>query len=574
MKFSENRKIYIALPLVLVFVFVLGNFLKKSENTLHENMRVVLTAKVTKSDVFQFFYWQESETNFKIESSTRTKVIGSDEFQEIFFDLPEIKDIHRLRLDIGENNDQGAVVIKGIRFIKDYGELNFEGAAFNKLFAPNQYINVGDDNQFAGLQGKNDDKVFYDPYFISRDDSNEIASIRVNRLTNYPYLISAFTGLVLFLFVLYNSNRISISQKELFIGAFFLVLLLPTLQSEIEFTPPLTNLEKRELAEKPEFSFSKKFARDFEKYYDDNFGLRNNFINWGGTYRTKLFRSSKHPGLVMFGSDKWLFYNRMDGRIYRSYSRNTLLSLHQQDSIVFDWQRKKEKYEAEGRKYFVSFWPNKHSIYPEHLPYNMKMQIKDTISRVDQLIERTKKNDVTVKFTDVRPDLIKNKDKGLQLYYKFDSHWNSYGAFLAYRSFFKQNPSLGIEPKAASDFNIKWEDYTWGELIQMLGVRNAGFFIEKRPIFTLKENKGPIEFLPVDGFPRLTVRTRNEYAGNKLKVLIFRDSFTNRLEQFFSMHFYEVNYIWRKHNDYYVRKLQPDIIIDGYVEREIGNIRD
>src|SRR5680860_1252099 len=227
-----------------------------------------------------------------------------------------------------------------------------------------------------------------------------------------------------------------------------------------------------------------------------------------------------------------------------------------------------KKLEADGRKYFLAFWPNKHSIYPEFLPYMMKIQIKDTLARADQLIEYIDESNTPLKLTDVRPALLKNKgDK--PLYHKFDSHWNDYGAFLAYQDFFEQNKGLGMKPKTENDFDIAWGDYSWGELIQMLGVRNKGYFVEKNPKFTLKEQKDQIEYIPIDGFPKLTVITKNEYSGNKLRALIFRDSFTNSLIQFFSLNFYEVYYIWGHHEEY-VEKLQPDVIIDGFVEREIG----
>jgi hypothetical protein len=78
-----------------------------------------------------------------------------------------------------------------------------------------------------------------------------------------------------------------------------------------------------------------------------------------------------------------------------------------------------------------------------------------------------------------------------------------------------------------------------------------------------------IEYLSIEGYPKLTIRTRNKYAGNNLKALIFRDSFSNGLIQFFSLHFNEVTYIWG-HKEYYVKKVQPDVIIDAFVEREIG----
>src|SRR5690606_19073256 len=138
------------------------------------------------------------------------------------------------------------------------------------------------------------------------------------------------------------------------------------------------------------------------------------------------------------------------------------------------------------------------------------------------------------------------------IYHKFDTHWNDYGAFLAYQYFFNKNiEELGISPKSINDFNVTWNDYNQGELIQMLGVHNKGYFIEKSPTFVLKKNKEQIEYLPTDGYPRQTVITRNRFCGNKLKVLVFRDSFTSKLIQFFSLHFYEVTYIWG-HGESYV----------------------
>ncbi|NHF59093.1 hypothetical protein FK220_007065 [Flavobacteriaceae bacterium TP-CH-4] len=564
-----GKRYLVALLGMATFLF-LANYLKKSESKELEQMVVVLNAKVPQDDVFQLFYWERGESKFQIANSVRTKVTGSQQFQNITFELPNIYDLFRLRLDIGENLNQGTVNIKQIRFIKKGGALVYGIEEFKRLFAPNKYVAQSKNGSFEGKRDTINMKPVYDPYFISVDSSTEMESISENKLTQYPYLISAFICLAIFLFVGYNVNRISVSPEALFVGAFVLILILPTLQNQLQLTEPLENLEKRELAEMPEYSWSKSFTREFETYYNDNFGLRNNLVNWGGTYRTKLFRSSIHPELVKFGKKKWLFYNKMEGsRMFKSYARTNLLPQDTLRMVINKWEDKKKRFDAEGRKYFLSFWPNKHSIYPEYLPITMKVQIKDTLSRVDQILQQLAKDNSPIKLHDVRPELLQSKGEKV-LYHKFDSHWNDYGAFLAYRSFFNANKeALGMLPKSEEDFEIRWEDYSGGEFIQMLGVRNKGFFKEKNPKFTIKENKDQIEYLPIDGFPRLTVRTRNEHCGNKIKALIFRDSFSNSLIQFFSLHFYEVTYIWG-YKEYYVGKVQPDIIIEGFVEREIG----
>jgi hypothetical protein len=333
---------------------------------------------------------------------------------------------------------------------------------------------------------------------------------------------------------------------------------------------PAENLEKRTLISKPAFGINEAYPKEFEAYFNDNFGFRNYLINLGGSYRTKLFRSSMHPELVKFGKENWLYYNRIEGKIFKSYTHTNLLPKDTLELIVAKWELNKSKYEEKGAKYFLAFWPNKHTIYPEYLPKTMSAQIRDTLSRVDQILSYLKKNKSSITLFDSRPFLLEGK-KEHQLYHKFDTHWNDYGAFLAYQSFLNSNfDQLGIRPKSIDDFSVEWNDFEKGELIQMLGVKNRGFFVEKAPVFKLKNNINQIEFLSTKGYPKQTKITRNKYCGNKLKVLVFRDSYTSKLIQFLSLHFYEVTYIWG-HGERYVDELKPDIIIEGYVERSTAN---
>lgn len=567
---NQIKKKLILVPMGILVFLGLAHFLKNFDNRGIEHMTVVVKASVPKDDTFQLFYWTQNETKFKISNSVRSKVKGAPAIQEIVFELPKMEDLYRLRLDIGENMVQGAIAISEVKFIKESGEYVFDAQEFNQMFAPNKYISRDTSGNFVGITDTLKKKAIYDPYFISIDHSTEMSLIKTDRLTRYPYWISAFLCLTMFLFLQYNFNWNSLHAESAFIAIFMLILILPTLQNWTHFAKPLESMEKRELAKLPEFSWTKDYARAFETYYNDHFGLRNYLVNWGGAYKTKLLRSSMHPEKVMLGKNKWLFYNDNSiSEIFDSYRRVNLLSKDSLAFLVDQWEDNKKRFEAVGRKYFVAFWPNKHTIYPEFLPATMSLQIKDTISRVDQIINYLKSHNSSVTLIDVRPRLLKSK-KTHQLYHKFDTHWNDYGAFLAYEAFFENvHKELGISPKAESDFEIIWEDYYGGDLIQMLGVQNNGFFKEKNPQFKLKDHNNQIEYLSIEGYPKLTIRTRNNYAGNQLKALVFRDSYSNSLIQFFSLNFYEVTYIWG-HKEYYVKKVQPDVIIDGFVEREIG----
>ncbi|TLP80759.1 alginate O-acetyltransferase AlgX-related protein [Maribacter sp. ACAM166] len=564
------KKYILAIVGFLAFIGI-GFLLKSMETTTHNNLQVVLTVKMAQDDMFQLFYEEIEKDGFSHKKTVDLKIKGKKEFQKITFIVPKLTNLNRLRLDIGNNKAQGPILIKDITFLLDRSKITYDVAGFNRLFRPNNYVNkIDDEGTFKGMSAIRKSKQIYDPYFSSRRTSKELIALKTQSITAYPFGVSMFVISVLYLFIYFNIERIIITKETIFIGVFFIILTLPVFQNIFELIDSGKNLEKRKLATKPEFNVSEKYPKQFETYLDDNFGFRNYLINWGGSYRTKLFRSSMHPELVKFGKEDWLFYNKIKGHIFKSYTNSNLLSNDSLRRVVNRWEKNKENYNKKGAKYFLAFWPNKHTIYPEYLPRTMNAQIKDTISRADQILEYLKQTSSPIKLLDSRTILTENKVNH-QLYYKFDTHWNDYGAFLGYQNFFNENKDeLGIDPKSIEDFNIEWTEFKKDGLIRMLGVVNNGYFFEKAPVFELKENKDQIEFLPIKGFPESTKITRNKYCGNNLKVLVFRDSFTSNMIQFFSLHFFEVTYIWG-HGERYVDELKPDIIIEGYVERSTAN---
>ncbi|WP_424004045.1 alginate O-acetyltransferase AlgX-related protein [Maribacter sp. IgM3_T14_3] len=567
MSSSLTFRKYVLVILGLLTFVGLGFLLKNLKTTTHNNLKVVLLAKVLQDDMFQLFYEEVEKDGFSHKKTVDVEIIGNNKFQEITFMVPKIASLNRLRLDIGNNKNQNSIIIRSIRFSLDEQDIIYDVEAFNRLFKPNNYVKKIDKNgTFKGLSAMRKNKKIFDPYFSSRRTSNELIAIRNQPFIVYPFLVSAFITVVLFLFIFFNIGKIKLTKEAVFIVLFFMMLTLPVLQNTFKLIEPGKNLEKRKLASRPQFRVSEYYPKQFETFFDDNFGLRNYLINFGGAYRTKLFRSSIHPELVKFGKQDWLYYNRIDGKIFKSYTHTNLISKDTLQRIVKKWEQNKINYESKGAKYFLTFWPNKHTVYPEYLPETMSMQIKDTVSRIDQILSFLENSKSSIKLFDSRLVLINGKNEN-QLYHKFDTHWNDYGAFLGYQGFFNDNfDKLGINPKTLDDFKVEWNDFKKGELIQMLGVKNDGYFKESTPNFTLKKDKDQIEFLSTKGYPKQTKITRNRYCGNKLKVLVFRDSYTTKLIQFYSLHFYEVTYIWG-HGEKYVDLIKPDIVIEGYVER-------
>ncbi|MDC0339423.1 hypothetical protein OAN33_07805 [Flavobacteriales bacterium] len=354
--------------------------------------------------------------------------------------------------------------------------------------------------------------------------------------------------------------------QNIFIGLTLLTLTIPALLALLD-VKLVENCEKRELHTLPTFSISEKFIDDFENYFDDNFGLRNSLINWGSSIKVNLFKSSVHPQNVKFGKSGWLFYNKIDGGIFNSYAHRNLLSNEELKSLVEVWENRKINLESKGIKYIMAVWPNKSTIYPEHIPLTMKAQIKDTLSKTDQILNFLHSSKSSIPFIAARSKLMEEKKKN-QLYRKLDTHWNQVGAFYAYQYFMeKTSDILGVVPYNLEDFTIKYHCESKGDLLSILGICETNSFSETNPTLQLTDNN--LTITKSEGKYKNSLTFKNKKCDNRLKVLIFRDSFTDALIPFFKNHFYETHFVWFDYQKHIVDTLKPDIVITSFVERNI-----
>jgi hypothetical protein len=331
----------------------------------------------------------------------------------------------------------------------------------------------------------------------------------------------------------------------------------------IEFSK--TNLEKRQLAKMPKISFTEEFPKEFEAYYNDNFGLRNSIIQLSSKIKINVFKSSPKPELVQFGKEEYLFYNSLKDEIFNSYTNKNLLTELDLKTYYATFNKRREKLKEKGITYIVGFWPNKHSIYPEMLPLSMKSQIQGNISLADQITDYFKKNNMH--FFDVRNSMIRAKPQGL-LYRKFDTHWNSDGAFIAYNSFCKQTSNvLRLNPFDKDNFHIVYNKEYNGDLTEQIGVERIAGYSDLVPQYTFKDKDLSYKEISSKGYPKRSVITRNPSAPKSQRLLVFRDSFTSQLIQFLSLHFNEVIYLNGKYDQQLIEKFEPDVVLSCRVER-------
>lgn len=354
-------------------------------------------------------------------------------------------------------------------------------------------------------------------------------------------------------------------SSNLYIIAFLVILILPTFVNFFNLENITELEEKRELATKPPLVLTKEYPQKFESYFNDHFGLRQRIIGFSNKTKLNIFNASPKPELVQLGKNGFLFYNMKDDHIFDSYSNTNIYSQSQLDTAYKMHLSLKKKLDSLNIKYVMGYWPNKHTVYPEYLPFVMKRQIQSDTSLAEQVVKYFNKREIS--FIDVSKDMTMAKRKN-QLYRKFDTHWNKYGAYEAYSSFCRQTfPELGLTSFSLNDFEINYSNSRKGDLTNLLGVDSISNYDEKKPEFVFKGNS--FREIKSEGLPaQTTLTTLNENCGNQTVVLVFRDSYTTAFVQFLSLHYYKVIYIWNISPDMKTIQIaEPNIVIAVSVER-------
>ncbi|HRQ31863.1 MAG TPA: hypothetical protein PLM89_02020, partial [Anaerolineales bacterium] len=143
---------------------------------------------------------------------------------------------------------------------------------------------------------------------------------------------------------------------------------------------------------------------------------------------------------VIVGEDDWLVYTA-EGDI-EDYQKVELFSDDELANFQANLDALSESYAQRGIKLLIVVSPNKNTIYPERVPD--QIPVFGTTSKLDQAVNYLQANGKT-QIIDLRPALLAAKAER-QIYYATDTHWNDYGAYIAYSAIMeelnKTNPNL------------------------------------------------------------------------------------------------------------------------------------
>ena len=413
----------------------------------------------------------------------------------------------------------------------------------------------------AKAEVKNNELIIYpknEAIYITYNDKIKVkASMKFNFEIFVIILVLSF--LLIYKASDYVADFSSIKHKSridiVFLLIFFSFLFVP--MSHIN-QDKISKQENRRLAtwqpfikKNGEINFN--FGKDYEKWFNDRFNLRQEFLNLNDF---KLFLSNVVITKdVLQGKDGWLFLGWHSSII--SYMNKVLFSDKELSNILSYLNRVDMYCKKHNKKFYFVIAPDKSRIYKEFYPDHIK-QISQ-ISKAQQLMDYLEKHS-EIKTIYLKDKLISKKDKGL-LYWKQDTHWNMLGAYYGYQEIMdviiKDFPGIPV---------YKVKEYTTE--------KHTGDLYNMAPSILKKEDniQYKIPKVSANEICNLNVKDRQDVicsnSKSNINLLMYRDSFTRALIPFIANTFGDSKYIWNFNINLNAIK-DADVVILLMVERHL-----
>ena len=315
------------------------------------------------------------------------------------------------------------------------------------------------------------------------------------------------------------------------------------------------------------------FFKAVDEYLNDHFGFRDFYISRYNRELDKWFHIASASSKVIKGLDGWYFLNNFN--LLQDFLGLVPLTKEQLQAWLARQQEKQTWLQQRGIRYLYMAVPNKQTIYPQFLMEEALSKKGTTRFEQLRMIAGDHLPDYMIDLHQVlRPELFEKP-----LYYKNDSHWNQFGAYVAFRAimqrisaWFPQQDFVTEFPFGPDVTGIGGNIGLGGDLTMMLMQRQL---TETYPQIKRFRRCGSFDHIPFalsnviqgqnrDSFMR-TCKSRN------LRAVVFRDSFFVSLEPFLSENFREIIYLWKDYDQQNLEEIlihfQPDVVIEAIVER-------
>jgi len=507
----------------------------------------------------------------------KREIKNGKEFREIFFNLPK-KELSHMRISLG--NTCGTVIIREIKLKSLVNTKGWPGSTLIPLTGHSaSRAKISSSGNLLTLEIKKG------PVILPM--GNEITSA-ANLMSQdlLPYVLAGLPlGVLIFFFCYYFSLQgwqIFINRKVMLslVPVFAIIILAPLLIDILVLDKGKVGhalQEKRIKAEKPEFRLDSlhQFGTAYKPYYNDRFPFRNSWIYLNNFIKIRGFGVSPLDKVVL-GKDDWLFMGRQnfetdETEYFRAIKPFTHEELEQWRVTLEqrrDWLNKR------GIDYLFVMAPNKSTLYPQFMPSRFRKVGKQ--SRWDQLYAHLKEHS-TVEVLDLR-EAMKKAGESYRVYRKGDTHWNQYGAFMAYRQIIQTLARYfpGLTPMPLEDFEISYKDRPGGDLAIMLFLQNR-VFRENAVSLTPRRKLHSVRGKKID-FKHARVRQSVVICpkGELPTALLVHDSFTQRLKPYLSEHFSRIIYFRDWGMGFFpkvIKREKVKLVIDQTTERFLMSLK-
>jgi hypothetical protein len=304
---------------------------------------------------------------------------------------------------------------------------------------------------------------------------------------------------------------------------FALMILSPFLQERLHLFKYKSLTENRLMKPRPTdwptlFESGMSFAKRYEEYFNDNYGLRDLLIRTKNQLDYLFFHKAEK---IIIGRDNWLFYKSVveEEEIY-------LEKVHPQDwdQMFAAMLKLNQVLAARGITLIIMPCPMNNSIYPEMLPASAPRRPKPTVFDRYRKFLSDHPEIVTV---DTVPLLLKLKES-FQVFHKTDFHWTDpAGAYAAKALVDRLGNLSGIGDLWDLPIRIRIEKISAGGETLALGLLRP---IREDALFLETERSGVGEYSHTQQDNEWTFRAKSGQQSRLLPcTVMFGDSFADAL---------------------------------------------
>ena len=243
-------------------------------------------------------------------------------------------------------------------------------------------------------------------------------------------------------------------------------------------------------------------------------------------YPVKYLNNSK----VIIGQSNWLYLG--EGNIPYYLGTNAFATSSEIPKYIDQYIKLDKLCKEVGKRLFILICPEKEEIYPEYMPtMNIVNERERVLDIRDYINENTKLNYIYPK-----EQLIPQK-KNYLLYKKYDSHWGSAGAYIAYNEL---KTKMGFDTIPISDLSLEREKVTDADLIYYANASIDNLPETFKYNFIDYKNENTFKYIFVNNDKSYDSFTSHCENGDDRKVFLVGDSFREAFTEFFVKDFKEV----------------------------------